>query len=118
LESENKASEKMNKPLKTAVLTTLKQLPVIFWQFAFIAVHDDADQVNYLLPVNIMVFATMIGLTFWLAYKTDRINQHPWWVYSLVFIAPASLVAFHGAMLAQMGLFVLSLLLYGLPWKK
>jgi len=76
--------ERVDSSMKTALITTLKQLPVIFWQFMVIAVHNAVGKVDYLMPMNMLILAVMVGLTFAVAYKTERINRHPWWAAILI----------------------------------
>jgi len=104
--------------MKTALITTLKQFPVIFWQFMFIAVHNEAGKPDYWMPVNMLMLAVMVGLTFAVAYKTEGINRHPWWVYLLIFLSPMSVVLFGGSSILPALLFLCGLLVYVQPWRR
>jgi len=108
----------MNQRFKTALLTTLKQLPMIGWQWLFLAMALPQRQA---LPEGVgawvggSILLIMIGLTFWVAYKTERINQRPLLIYHLIWVIPVMVIALKMLWVAPVGLFLLSLYLYARP---
>jgi len=108
--------QRMTPTIKTAFLTTFIQLPMLFWQYMFIAKYlHEVKNMDYLLTSNVLILAFMIGITFWVAYKSERINQHPWYIYSMVGLVLLTVIVFDSSWLAHVVLFLLSIFIYAWP---
>ena len=111
----------MNKQLRTALLTTLIQLPIILWQHMFIGMYlFDTRRVDFSQPINIMILIFMIVLTFIVALKTERINKTKWQVYNLILLSLIVAIVFDSSWMAQIGLFLvyIGLMIYPFDQKK
>ncbi len=110
----------MNQQLRTALLTTLKQLPMIGLQWLFLAMalpqrQGLPDGVGMWVGGSILLI--MLGMTFWVAYKTERINQRPLLIYHMIWVIPVMVIALDMLWVAHVGVFLLSLYLYARPLK-
>ncbi len=101
----------MNKTLKTALFTTLIQLPVILWQHMFIAMYiHHTTRVLYFESSNITILFSMILATFSLAYCSEKINQSRWLIYWLIPLALIVALVFDSNFIMQIILFLSYLL--------
>lgn len=102
--------------LTTALLTTLYQLPVVFWLYLGICIYR-TDGVNLSEPNNLIIGLSMVTILFLVAYTTKRINKYSAVIYWLVPLSIGVMMVFEKSWIAQIVLFLSYIIFMIYPFK-
>ncbi len=106
----------MKSKFKTALITTIFQLPVVFWLYLGICIYRTGGA-NITEPSNLIIGFIMVAVLFLVAYTTQRINKYIGSMYWLVPLSIVVMMIFEKSWIAQIILFLTYIVFMIYPFK-